>query len=118
LLDFAEELADADAVSDAQIELETQIRREPKVRQPGSELTPDEALRMIEAVDGRLSSVVVPDHAYPNGRVPKVGAQFDVGYRGHPDPRVLEVTDDDLTDLLTQLCSDAFNSMSAHALIV
>src|ERR1700704_1675931 len=70
LLDFTEELADADAVSDAQIELETQLRGEPKVRQPGSELTPDEALRVIEAVDGRLASVVVPDHAYPDGRVP------------------------------------------------
>src|SRR5438445_13345068 len=32
LLDFTQELADADAVGDAQIELETQVRGEPKVR--------------------------------------------------------------------------------------
>src|SRR2546429_2214582 len=69
LLDFTQELADADAVGDAQIELETQVRGEPKVRQTGSEFAPDEALGVIEAVDGRRAGVVVPDDAHPDGRV-------------------------------------------------
>src|SRR5437667_4205529 len=55
LLDFTQELADADAVGDAQIELETQVGGQPKVRQTGSEFAPDEALSVIEAIDGRLA---------------------------------------------------------------
>src|SRR2546421_8158607 len=118
LLDFTQELADANAVGDAQIELETQLRGEPKVRQTGSKFAPDEALGVIEAVDGRRAGVVVPHHAHPDGRIPQIRAEFYVRDRGHPDPRIFEVADDDLADLLAELCGDAFNSMSAHALIV
>src|SRR5207245_9491147 len=118
LLDFPQDLADTDAVGDSLVEPETQVRREPKVRETGPELAPNEALSVIETVDCRLAGVVFAHHAHLDGRVPEVGAQFHVGDRGHPDPRVFEVADDDLTDLLTQLCSDAFNSMSAHGFIV
>ena len=74
--------------------------------------------------NGALGGVLSPQErgfahdAHLDGRVPEVGAQLYVRNRGHPDPRVFEVADDDLTDLLTQLCSDAFNSMSAHGFIV
>src|SRR6202022_609564 len=64
LLDFTEELADADAVGDALIELETQVGGEPKIRQAGPEFAPDEALGVLEAVDRRLPGVVVTHHAH------------------------------------------------------
>src|SRR5437899_8985914 len=56
LLDFTQELADADTVRDAEVELETQVGGEPQVRQPGPEFAPDEALGVIEAVDSRIPS--------------------------------------------------------------
>src|SRR4030081_145243 len=117
-LDFPQELAHADAVGNSQIELEPQLGGEPKIRQTGSEFAPDEAFGVIEAVDSRLAGVVVPDHTHPDRRVPKVGAEFHVRDGGHPDPRVFEVADDDLTDLLAELCGDAFNSMTGHVPIV
>src|ERR1700682_3249049 len=117
-LDFAQELADANTVRNAQVELEPQVGGESEIGQAGSEFAPDEAFGVIQAVDRRLPGVLFPDHADLDGRVSQVRAELDVGYRGHPDARVLEVADDDLADFLTQLCGDAFNSMTAHVFIV
>src|ERR1700682_634460 len=117
-LNFTEQLADLDAVGDPLIELEMQVGGEAQVRKTGPELPTDEPLRVIEAVDGSLPGVCLPNHADLHGRVPQVRTELHLADRRHPDSRVFEVTDDDLADFLAQLCGDAFNSMSAHALIV
>jgi len=54
LLDLAQKLADPDAVGHALIELEMQVRCEAQVREPGAKLAPDEAFRVLEAVDRGL----------------------------------------------------------------
>src|SRR5467141_106492 len=58
LLDFTQKLAHPDAVGDSQIELEMQVRGETQVRQPGAQLAPDEAFRVIQAVDRGLARIV------------------------------------------------------------
>src|ERR1700686_3256638 len=118
LLNFTQKLAHSDAVGNSLVELEMQVGGEPQVRKTGPQLPPDEAFRVVQPVDRRLASVVLPDHAYLDRGIPKVGTELDLADRRHPDPGILEVADDDLTDLLAQLCGDTFNSVSAHALIV
>src|SRR5690348_11457583 len=110
-LNFFEQLADADAVRDALVELKMQIRGEPQVREASTQLAADEAFRVIQAVDRRLARIVAADHAHLDGGVAKVRTELHLADRRHPDPRVLEVTDDDLADFLAKLRGDAFNSM-------
>src|SRR2546421_4655472 len=118
LLDLTQELADPDAVGDALVELEVQIGREAQVRQPQAELAPDEALGVFQAVNRRLPAVVFGHDADLYDGIAQVRGELDLGDRRHPDPRVFQVPDDDLADLLAQLGGNAFNSMSAHLLIV
>src|SRR6266853_3805135 len=70
LLDFAQELADADTVGHALIEQEPQVGGEAEIRQTRPELAPDEAFGMIEAVDRRRPGFVFADHTDFHGRVP------------------------------------------------
>src|ERR1700704_5444781 len=95
-----------------------QVGREAQVGETRAELPPDEAFCVIQTVDGRLARVLLANHAHLDGGIAKVRTELHFADGGHPDPGVLEVTDDDLADFLAQLCGDAFNSMSAHALIV
>src|SRR2546423_2761056 len=118
LLNLAQQLAHPDAIGDTLIELEMQLGCEPEVRQTGAEFPPDEPLGVIETVDRRLPGVVFPHHAHLEGGVAKVRTQLHLADGGHPDPRILEVTNDDLADFLAQLCGDAFDSVTAHAFIV
>src|SRR5229473_600132 len=118
LLDFTQKLAHPDAIRDSLIELKMQVRGEAQIGETGAQLPPDEALGVIQAVDCGLARVVLADDADLDGGIAKVGTELYLADRRHPDPGILEVTDDDLTDFLAQLCGDAFNSMTAHALIV
>src|SRR5207302_10928218 len=118
LLDLAQKLADPDAVGHALIELEMQVRCEAQVREPGAKLAPDEAFRVLEAVDRGLPAVGVGDDADLDGGIPQIGGQLDLGDRGHPDARVFQVANHDFADLLAQLCGDAFDSVTAHTSIL
>src|SRR2546430_10005048 len=117
-LDFTEKLADPDAVGDTLVKLKVQVGGKSQVRETGTQLVADEPFRMVEPVDGSLAGVVLAHDADLDGGIAQVRTELHLADRGHPDPRVLQVTDDDLADLLAQLCGNAFNSMSAHALIV
>src|SRR5438132_6495301 len=114
LLDFTQKLAHPDAVGDSLVQLEMQLRGEAEVRQARAQLAPDEALRVIQAVNRRLARIVLADDAHLDRGIAKIRTELHLADRRHPDPGILEVTDDDLTDFLAQLCGDAFNSMSAH----
>src|SRR2546425_2005854 len=118
LLNFTQKLAHSDAVGNALIELKVQVGGEPQVRETGSQLPPYETFRVIEAVDRRLAGVVLADHAHLDGGIAKVRTELHLADCRHSDPGILEVADDDLADFFAQLCGDAFDSMSAHALIV
>src|SRR6266576_3395901 len=117
-LSFTQKLADPDAVGHALVELKMQVGSEAQVRETQTQLAADEAFRVIQAIDRRLASIVRADDAHLHRGIAEVGTELDLADGGHPDPRILQVTDDDLADFLAQLCGDAFNSMSAHALIV
>src|SRR5438270_9750801 len=91
LLDLAQKLADPDAVGHALIELEMQVRCEAQVREPGAKLAPDEAFRVLEAVDRGLAAVGVADDADLDAGIPQIGGQLDLGDRCHPDGRVFRV---------------------------
>src|SRR5205814_5471084 len=95
-----------------------QVRREAEVRQSRAELAADEAFGVFQAVNRRLPAVVFGHDADLDGGIPQVRGELDLGDRSHPDPRVLQVPDDDLADLLALLCGNAFNSVSAHLIIV
>src|ERR1700674_484998 len=118
LLNFPQELAHSDAVGHALIELEMEVGREPEVRQTRTQFAPDETLGMIQAINRRFARIVLADDAHLDGGSAKVRTQLHLANGGHPDPGLLEGADDDLADLFAQLCGDAFNSKSAHALIV
>src|SRR5437879_3469008 len=117
-LDFTQKLADPDAIGDALVELKVQVGGEAQVRETQTQLAADEPFRVIQAIDRRLASIVFADNAHLDRSIAQVRTELHLADRGHPDPRILQVTDDDLADLLAKLCGDAFNSMSAHALIV
>src|SRR2546429_1438914 len=117
-LDFTKKLANPHAVGHALVELKMQVGREAQVRQTQTQLAADEPLRVIQAIDRRLASIVFADDAHLHRGIAKVRTELDLADRGHPDPWIFQVSDDDLADFLPQLCGDAFNSMSAHALIV
>src|SRR2546429_5826644 len=117
-LNFAKKLADSGGGGHALVELKMQVGSEAQVRETQAQLATDEPFRVIQAIDRRLASIVLADHAHLDGGVAKVRTELDLADRGHPDPWILQVSDDDLADFLAQLCGDAFNSMSAHALIV
>jgi len=82
----------------ALVELKMEIRSEAQVREPGAKLPPDEAFGVIQTVDGSLARVVLADHAHLDGSVAKVGTELDLADRGHSDPWILQVADDDLAD--------------------
>src|SRR5260370_4014435 len=73
---------------------------------------------MVETVDRGPPGVCLSNHAHFDGRVAKVRTELHLADRRHADSGVFEVADDDLADFFAQLCGDAFNSMTAHALIV
>src|SRR5438105_8456903 len=113
-LDFTQKLADPHSVGHALVELKMQVGREAQVRQTQTQLAADEPFRVIQAIDRRLASVILADDAHFHGGVAKIRTELHLADGGHPDPRILQVTDDDLADLLAKLCGDAFNSVSAH----
>src|SRR5437773_8959259 len=100
LLDLTQELADPNTVGDPLVELEMQVGREAEVRQSQAELAADEAFGVFQAVNRRLPAVVFAHDADLDGGIPQVRGELDLGDGCHPDPRVLQVPDDDLADLL------------------
>src|SRR6267143_614287 len=118
LLNFFEQLADPNAVGHTLVELKVQVGSEAQVRETGTQLAADEPFRVIQAIDSGLASILAADHADLDRGIAKVGTELYLADRRHPDPGVLEVTDDDLADFFAKLCGDAFNSMSAHVFIV
>src|SRR2546428_13850857 len=94
------------------------VGSEAQVRETKAQLAADEPFRVIQAIDRRLTSIVLANDAHLHGGIAEVGTELDLADGGHPDPWILQVTDDDLADFLAKLCGDPFDSMSAHALIV
>src|SRR5438132_9953920 len=113
-LNFTQKLADPDAVGHALVELKMQVGSEAQVRETQAQLAADEPFRVIQAIDRRLASIVLADDAHLHRGIAKVWTELDLADRGHPDPWILQVSDDDLADFLAQLCGDAFNSVTAH----
>src|SRR6202022_284512 len=92
--------------------------REAQVRETGAQLPPDESLCMLQASDRGPAPVGLADDTDLHDGVAQIGAELDLGNRGHPDTGILEVAHHDLADFLSQLCGDAFASMTAHGFIL
>src|ERR671935_207068 len=114
LLGFAKELADAHAVGHALVELEMQIRRKAQVGEARTQFAPDEPFGVLETVDGGLPAIGLAQDTDLDGGIAQIRTQLHLGDACHADARVLQVADDDLADLLAQLCGDAFDSVTDH----
>src|SRR5215472_14514039 len=112
--DLAQGLRDAHRVLDRGIDLEAQVWGELEVLQPATEPVPDQPRGAAQAGQGGAALVLAAQHADANARRPQVGRHAHLGDAHEADPGVLQITPDDLHDLLADLGAHLNGAVAAH----
>ena len=110
LLELVEQVEDPGPALERVVELEVELR-DPLQPEPLAELVTDERHLPAHRGQRRLPLLGLADHADRHPGVAQVRRRLDVGDRGEPDPRVVDLAAEDLADLLPQQLVDSIRSL-------
>src|SRR2546427_5837849 len=108
--DFANQRHDAGATFDRLVQSKADFWREAHLQTP-AQLAAHVALGALQPRHGIGFCLRISQHADEDLRVAQVRAHLDIGHRGEPYTRVLELMLNDLADLLFNELSDSFGSV-------
>src|SRR6185295_14031833 len=101
-MEALQEIGDVLTVLRAAVELEGQLGRDAQMAQAPGDFGTQETLGVLERLDGRDALGFLAEDGDIDGRVAQVGGHVDRGDGREPDPRILDLAQEEVRELRAQ----------------